>query len=108
MRYGPTEKLWVVTDPKSDSTLADILFEASLGDLERQFKGGLTMEENPTLFTDHREAEAEAIARMVALRISQVVVQERGKAKLDEARRIELHNADGTVIFGADLPSRPE
>ena len=28
--------------------------------------------------------------------------------KVDEATRSELQNADGTVIFGADLPSQTE
>ena len=104
MRFAVDDKLWVVVDAQPASELADIMFEASLRDLENQFKGGLTVAENPTLFTDRHEAEREAIARMVALRVSEVVVSERGKAKLEDATRAELHDADGTVIFGADLP----
>lgn len=104
MRYGPDDKFWIVVDPQPTSELADIMFEASVRDLDRQFKGGLTLDENPTLFTDPSDAQSEAISRMVALKVSQTVLQERGKAKLEEASRIELHAADGTVIFGADLP----
>ena len=41
MRYGPDDKFWVVVDPKPDSTLDDLVFKASLRDLELQFRGGL-------------------------------------------------------------------
>ena len=37
MRYGPDDKFWVVVDPKPRSTLEDLVFEASLRDLELQF-----------------------------------------------------------------------
>jgi len=62
------EKLWCVTDPTKDSTLADVCFETTLAGLALQFKGGLTMEMHPTLFTEHAEAEAEAHRRLVAMR----------------------------------------
>jgi len=35
MRYEPNDKLWVVVDPTPDSTIEDILFQASLKDLDR-------------------------------------------------------------------------
>jgi len=35
MRYGPNDKFWVVVDPTPDSTIEDILFQASLKDLDR-------------------------------------------------------------------------
>ena len=47
MRYGLDDKLWVVVDPTPQSTLGDILFQASLRDLSLQFKGGLSVDENP-------------------------------------------------------------
>ncbi len=68
MRFGPKDPFWVVTDPTPDSTLGDILFETTLAGLERQFKGGLTMDENPTIFTDREEAEQEARARLQQVR----------------------------------------
>jgi len=43
MRYGPDHKFWVVVDPTPSSTQEDIVFKASLKDLELQFKGGLTI-----------------------------------------------------------------
>ena len=64
MRYRPKDKFWVVTDPTPESILVDILFAASLTDLLLQFKGGLTLAENPTLFTDRTEAETEALRRL--------------------------------------------
>ena len=64
MRFGPRDKFWVVTDPTPESILVDILFAASLTDLLMQFKGGLTLAENPTLLTDRAEAETEALRRL--------------------------------------------
>ena len=68
MRYGPDDTFWVVTDPSRVCEIADILFEASLASLERQFRGGLTATDNPTLFTDREEAEREAKARLDRVR----------------------------------------
>ena len=68
MRFGPNDKFWVVTDPTPISTMADILFETSLAGLDRQFRGGLGIDANPTLFTDRDEAEADARQRLGALR----------------------------------------
>jgi hypothetical protein len=64
MRFGPKDKFWVVTDPSPLSVLGDVLFAASLTDLLLQFRGGLTLDQNPTLFTERAEAEAEATARL--------------------------------------------
>lgn len=64
MRLGPKDKFWVVTDPAPRSELADVLFESSLEGMRLQFKGGLTIEENPTIFTDRGEAEVEAKLRL--------------------------------------------
>lgn len=80
MKYGPHDTFWVVTDPTPLSELADILFQASLADLALQFKGGLTIEENPTLYTDETEARTEAIARLGRLVVST------GEGATDETR----------------------
>ena len=103
MRYGPDHKFWVVVDPKSSSSLDDILFLASLKDLELQFKGGLTADESPTLFTERDEAEAEAHGRLVALWATQAIAQSGTGAKLQNATRIELPDDDGAVVFETDL-----
>ena len=104
MRFAPDHKFWVVVDPTSDSTTEDILFQASLKDLDLQFKGGLKIEENPTLFTDQREAEVEAYGRIVALRAAQAIARSGAGSKLQNATRIEIYGADGEVVFEADLP----
>ncbi len=105
MRYGPDEKLWVVIDPKPESTMADILFESSLRSLALQFKGGLTIDENPTLFSEKREAEIEAYGRFVAMRAAQAIARNPGPAKLQNATRIEVLDGNGNVLFEADLPT---
>jgi hypothetical protein len=107
MRFGPDHKFHVVVDPGTESELADILFEASLRDLDLQFKGGLTMAEHPTLFTDKGEAEVEAYGRLVAMRATLAIARSGVGEKLQEATRIEIIGPDGTVVFSADLPDRP-
>ena len=104
MRYGPDDKLWVVTDPHTDSTLGDIMFEASLRQLMLQFKGGLTMDDHPTLFTDQREAEIEAYGRMTAMRASQAIAASGVGTKLQDVARLELRGPDGDLLFEADIP----
>lgn len=104
MRYGPQEKFWVVVDPKEHSTLEDIVFQASLKDLELQFKGGLTIEENPTLFTEQQEAEIEAYGRLTALRATQAIARSGAGSKLQNATRLEIYGADGNLVFETDLP----
>ena len=104
MRYGPEHSWWVVTDPRTHSTLGDICFQASLKDLELQFKGGLTIDENPTLFTDQKEAEVEAYGRLVALKAAQAIARSGACSKIPNATRIELLDADGNLLFEADLP----
>ena len=104
MRYGPEHSWWVVTDPRTHSTLGDICFQASLKDLELQFKGGLTIDENPTLFTDQKEAEVEAYGRLVALKAAQAIARSGACSKNPTATRIELLDGDGNLLFEADLP----
>ncbi len=104
MRYGPEDKLWMVTDPTPESEEADILFETSLAGLERQFKGGLTATQNPTLFTDHAEAKIEAFGRMVAMRAARAIVRRAADGTpIERAERIEILDGDGNVLFEADL-----
>ena len=103
MRFGPRDKFYVVRDPSPFSELVDILAELSLADLEAQFRGGMTIAENPTIFTTRAEAEAEAHARLVANRVAQVVLRGGAGEGLRHARSVELHDADGTVIFKASL-----
>jgi hypothetical protein len=104
MRFDCNHKFWVTVDPRPHSTLEDIVFEASLKDLELQFKGGLTIDENPTLFTDRKEAEVEGYGRLVALKAAQAIARSGACSKIPNATRIELLDGDGNLLFEADLP----
>lgn len=64
MKIGPDDKFWVVTDATPISELADICFETTLRGLELQFRGGLSMDSNPTIFTSKEEAEKAAKKRL--------------------------------------------
>ncbi len=104
MRYGPGDKFWVVVDPTPDSETGDILFQASLKDLDLQFKGGLTIAENPTLFTDEQEARYEAFGRLTALRAAQAILRAGRENPDTRIDRIEIYGADGKLVFEANLP----
>lgn len=105
MRIGPNDRLlWVVVDPTPQSETGDILFQASLADLVLQFKGGLTMARNPTLFTEKKEAELEAFGRLTAMRVTQVITQQVANGKLRGVpERFQILGGDGNVIFEAAL-----
>ena len=104
MRYGPDDKFWVVVDPKPNSTLDDLVFEASLRDLELQFRGGLQIDENPTLFTDRQEARIEAYGRLTAMRASQAILRAGRENPDTRIDRVEIYGQDGTLVFVADIP----
>ena len=102
MRFGPDDPFWVVTDPTPESRMEDIVFQASLRQIELQFKGGLTMDRNPTLFTDKKDADIEAYGRLVAMRAARVIAQG-GFKPGQKAERIELIGPGGEILFEADL-----
>lgn len=99
MRYGPEDRFWIVTNPSSVSEMGDILFECSLRELDLQFKGGLTMDDNPTLFTDRKEAEAEARRRMIVRQAADAI----GESVRTGTDKIEVLDREGIVLFTADL-----
>lgn len=93
-----------MTDPTPESELGDILFQASLRDLDLQFKGGLIMAQTPTLFTEKADAEVEAYARLVAMRASRAIARRAAEGKpLAGAHRIEVLDANGKLLFDANL-----
>ena len=73
MRFGPDDKLWVLTDPTRESEVGDVCFETTVRGLLLQLKGGLDIERNVTLFTEKGEAEVEAFGRLTAMRASQAI-----------------------------------
>jgi hypothetical protein len=105
MRFGPCDRvLWLVVDPTERSELDDLVSEVSLADLDLQFKGGLRIDQNPTLFTDRREAEIEAFGRVTAMRASRAIAAQVAAGKLQPgAHRLEVFDGEGKLFFGADL-----
>ena len=108
MRFGPDDKLWVVVDPTPSSQTEDVVFEASLRQIELQFKGGLTMDQNPTLFTDENEARVEAFGRLTAMRASRAISERlRNDETVELPIKIEVHGADGETLFEAMIGEEP-
>ncbi len=104
MRFGPDDNFWVVVDPTPESQLEDVAFQASLRRLELQFKGGLTMDRNPTLFTDEKEAKVEGYGRLVAMRASHAIARRlRSDAGAEIPDRIQILDGEGYLLFEADL-----
>ncbi|MBD3337215.1 MAG: hypothetical protein GF355_17010 [Candidatus Eisenbacteria bacterium] len=102
MRFGQRDEFWLVIDPKPESEIEDIMGEVSLHDLALQLKGGLTMAENPTIFTDEHEAYIEGHGRLMALRAAEAIA--RSEARFQDVTRLELLDADGKVVFETELP----
>lgn len=65
-KAGPEEKVfWCVTKATKQSQLIDVVFRASLRDLEMQFKGGLkAVGDNLTVFASKAKAVAEGYKRL--------------------------------------------
>lgn len=102
MKIGMKERFWVVVDPGPQSTLADCCHESGLKDLELQFRGGLTCEENLALFTDSGEAEAEARTRLLARDTAKALAA--GAEALQGAATVQIVGEDGEVVFSAAIP----
>ncbi len=104
MRFGPDDRFWVVIDPTRESEEGDCVFETSLRKLDLQFKGGLTMDRNPTIFTHENEARVEAFGRMAATRASRVISDRlRGGEDVDLPIKIEVYGAKGEILFRATI-----
>ncbi len=103
MRVGPDDKIWVVVDAKPSSEMADVLFESTLRGLELQFKGGMTMDEHPTVFDDKAEAEQEARRRLMVRKVAEVVGAETSKRLPAAVTRLQLLDADGKVVLDQDI-----
>lgn len=53
-------RFWIVTEATKYSTLEDICFQVDIEDLEKQFKGGLKVENVVGMWLDHSPAEEKA------------------------------------------------
>jgi hypothetical protein len=93
----------MVVEPTPESEMGDVRFQTTLRGLELQFKGGLTMAQNPTIFSDQQAAKCEAYGRLTAMRAAQAVLRagrENPEARID---RIEIYGVDGKLVFEASL-----
>ena len=54
------ERFWVVTMPARRSTIGDICFETNWQGLEKQFRGGLKVEEIRAVYDNEKEAKEHA------------------------------------------------
>ena len=104
MRFGPDDRLWVVTDPTRESELGDVCFETTVRGLLLQLKGGLDVERNVTLFTEQNEADVEAFGRLTAMRASKAIEQRlRFDPDAEVPEKIEILDGKGRVLFEVDL-----
>ena len=91
-----------MTDPTPHSTLPDILFATTLDGLRLQFAGGLSMDDDPAVFTSEEEAHEEARNRLLVARIARQIRIDRCVPD-DEVVRVTLQDKDGTVLFEGDV-----
>jgi hypothetical protein len=103
MRIDNTDRFWVVTDASPVSELGDVLFETTIEGLERQFKGGLSSDHNVTLFTDHKEAEAEAKKRLAVAKVVKALKIMVPTPAIENAATVEFKSKSGVTIFKANL-----
>lgn len=103
MRINQGDKFWVVVDAKPSSEFADILFETTIDGLERQFKGGLTSDDNVTILTDHKEASMEAHRRMTAINVAEAIKNMASADSMKKTKTVEFKSATGAVVFSVNL-----
>ncbi|MBK6942616.1 MAG: hypothetical protein IPH13_20765 [Planctomycetes bacterium] len=65
-RLGPHDQFWLVTDATLESVLADVLTRTTLSRFALMLRGGLSMDEHPTIFLDRADAIEEAGKRLAA------------------------------------------
>jgi hypothetical protein len=71
-------KFWVVTAPRPESTLDDVVFEATPASFIVQVKGGLGIDDQPRFYETRDEAVAEAERRLAAFKTYRRVLDGRG------------------------------
>ncbi len=64
-----TQKVWIVTDARPTSTIADVMSETTLNDMANMARGGLEpARENLCLYTERTAALADALDRLARKR----------------------------------------
>ena len=103
MRFSSRDEFYVVTNAKPESSLGDVCFRTNLEGLVNQFRGGLTFEDNPTIFSEKEEAEQEAHARLAAMKAMKAMLASGAAVPLKNAKVIKVLGADNKVILEATL-----
>ncbi|MFM8386654.1 MAG: hypothetical protein ACKOCB_07575 [Planctomycetia bacterium] len=102
MRIDAKTPIWVVSDPGPASTLPDVCFQTTLDGLRLQFAGGLTMDDNPTVFTSGEEAHEDAKNRLLVWRIARQIRIDR-RVPQDEVVKVTLRGHDGALLYEGDV-----
>ncbi len=100
---GPLDRFWVVVDPTPVSEITDVLFETDVRGFMAQVRGGLDEERRPRIFADRESAEADAHARLAIVRGLAAIAKATPTDDVRNAARLRLLDADGKVVFEADL-----
>ena len=103
MRLGPEEKFWCVIDPGPASCMGDIMFECSLRELMLQFRGGLRIEQRPTIFTDENEARMDARTRLIAMQAFRKIAEKGKYFEPSGKLRFVVLDEKERILFQADL-----
>jgi hypothetical protein len=62
------------------------------------------MAQNPTLFTDEKDARMEAFGRLTAMRAKRAIEQQAAEGRIHGLpQRLEIFDGAGNVVFEADL-----
>lgn len=101
-KIDATTRHWCVTDPTPHSTLPDICFATTLDGLRLQCAGGLSMDDDPAVFTSEEEAYEEARNRLLVWRIARQIRIDR-RAAQDEVVRVTLRDQNGALLFEGDV-----
>ena len=84
MRFDASTTFYLVTDAGPGSELSDIFNKTNLIGLLNQFKGGLTLDQHPTIFSNQAEAKAEAEERLDARKAYDQRLQDSGQTGSDD------------------------
>ena len=104
MRFDMQTTLWLVTDPRPESTVQDILSRTSMTGFIGLIEGDQVSEtDNPALYDDAVAAEVDAQARFFALRLRRAIQAAAKPEALRDASRVEFRDGTGNLLFDAKV-----
>jgi hypothetical protein len=102
MRNRPDDPFWVVTNPGPEATLADIVFSTTLRGLKRQFDGGLSLDDDPTLYDSEEAALRDAGRRLLCRRVTAAIASTHHDTS--HVAAVRLLDRDGVLQAEIELP----